>query len=182
MVNYFFKNKIGQMKIQQMAFMLIAVMLFFALAGLVVLSLVFSGVEDAATNINEENAQLLSAKIANSAEFSCGGAFGTSKTGCIDADKVMILKDRREIYENFWETPSIQIRKIYPASSGGEDVECEIGGQGSYLSECNLITILDKNSVFSIGNFVSLCHKEYDQSGSYNKCELAKIYVGYEVV
>ncbi|MBI2057209.1 hypothetical protein HYT91_03070 [Candidatus Pacearchaeota archaeon] len=42
------KFRRGQMKIQQMAFMLIAVMIFFALVGLLIFSIGFSGLKEKA--------------------------------------------------------------------------------------------------------------------------------------
>ena len=68
-------NKKSQMKIQQMAFMLIAIMIFFALVGLIILTVGFSGLKEKATALQEENANLLVSKLANSPEFSCGQAF-----------------------------------------------------------------------------------------------------------
>src|SRR3989344_1257549 len=85
-----FQEKKAQMKIQQMAFMIIAVMVFFGLVGLVIIAVVFSGYKDKATDLAQENAMLLVSKISNSPEFSCGYAFGESKGSCIDSDKVMI--------------------------------------------------------------------------------------------
>ena len=64
------KNKKGQMKIQQMAFMLLAVTLFFVIAGLFVLMIVFSGVKQSAQAINEQNALSLVSKIADSRSHS----------------------------------------------------------------------------------------------------------------
>ena len=108
------KNK-AQLKIQQMAFMLMAVTLFFALVGMFVLVIKFSGLKESASILEEKNALLLVTKIANSPEFSCGEAFGSAKINCIDADKVMMLKENIEKYKGFWggET-NIEIRKIYP--------------------------------------------------------------------
>jgi sensor histidine kinase regulating citrate/malate metabolism len=69
----------GQMKIQQMVLMLLAVTLFFVMIGLVMLAFVFSGVREGAQIQEENNAILLATKLANSPEFSCGGAYGTIK-------------------------------------------------------------------------------------------------------
>ena len=183
MVIKIIRDKMGQMKIQQMAFMLIAVMLFFGMVGLVVLGVVFSGLDDKATELKEKNARLLVSKLANSPEFSCGGAFGNTRTNCIDRDKVIALKDKIGIYESFWDVKSIQIRIIYPELEGdGGDILCE---QNNYYSgDCNLIRVLEgeDNLGISIGNYVSLCKKEKDLSGVYDKCELAQIYASYEVV
>ena len=59
-------DKSGQLKIQQMAFVLMAVTLFFVLVGMFVLVVRFSGLEESATALEEKNAMLLVAKLANS--------------------------------------------------------------------------------------------------------------------
>jgi len=168
-------NKKGQMKIQQMAFMLIAVMMFFALIGLLILTVKFSGLKEKATELSEKNAMLLVTKLANSPEFSCGNAFGGTRGSCIDADKAMSLKKNIDKYEDFWGVSGIEIRKIYPAIQG--EVECA----GQNYQECNKITLISGKGT-STENFVSLCRKEFDGEKNYDKCELAKILVSYEKV
>ena len=172
-----FQEKKAQMKIQQMAFMIIAVMVFFGLVGLVIIAVVFSGYKDKATDLAQENAMLLVSKISNSPEFSCGYAFGESKGSCIDSDKAIVLKDNIEKYKKFWGVSSIKIRKIYPKKDG-KDVECELG---TTYPDCNLIEVLSGTGI-ATQNFVSLCRKEFDGSRTYNKCELAKILISYEEV
>jgi hypothetical protein len=170
------RSKKAQMKIQQMAFMLMAVTLFFVLVGMFVLVIRFSGLKKTATQLEEENAMLLATKIANSPEFSCGNAFGSQRTNCIDADKVMMLKGYADTYKNFWGVSNIEIRKIYPTSEGG-DIKCEIG----IYPACNVIRLQDKEvSGFDLSNYVSLCRKEFSEMGVYDKCEIAKIMVSYE--
>ena len=62
------KNK-GQMKIQQMAFMLIAVTLFFSLVGMFFLVIFVSNLRESASILEEKNALLLVIKLANSPGF-----------------------------------------------------------------------------------------------------------------
>ena len=166
------KNK-GQMKIQQMAFMLIAVMVFFALVGLLVITVKFSGLKGQATELAEKNAMLLVTKLANSPEFSCGDAFGGSRVSCIDADKLMALKNNIEKYEDFWGVSKMEIF-IYTTEGSGE---CTSGN----YPDCNKITLISGAGI-STENFVSLCRKEFDGRRNYDKCELAKILVSYERV
>lgn len=155
------------MKIKQMAFMLIAVMILFVLVGMFFLVSSFSGLKESATEIEKENAMLLVTKIANSPEFACGKSLGESRTNCIDEDKVMILKNRIENYKNFWGVSSITIRKIYPEN---ENVICN---KGDY-PDCDTIKVLEGTGT-EIANYVALCRKENDGSKIYNKCELAQI-------
>ena len=114
------KNNFGQIKIQQMAFMLIAITVFFALVGMFFLTIEVSRIKNSSGDLEEKNALLLVTKLANSPEFSCGESFGSGKVNCIDADKVMSLKKYTKDYSNFWGISNIQIRKIYPVNNGKE--------------------------------------------------------------
>ena len=167
------KNK-AQMKIQQMAFMLIAVTLFFMLVGIFVLVIRFSGLKQASVILEEENSMLLVTKLANSPEFSCGSSFGSNKVSCIDADKIMILKEHISRYSGFWGVAEIEIRKVYPDS----DVECDLEN----YPDCGIIKVYSKdvNKLPASSNFVALCWKESSDSGIYGKCELARLMVSAE--
>lgn len=168
-------NKRSQMKIQQMAFMLMAVTLFFILVGMFVLVVMFNNLKGSATALEEESAILLVSKIANSPEFSCGDAFNYRETNCVDFDKVMALKKSVSKYEGFWQVADIEIRKVYPIETSKECTS-------SNYPECNYIKVYSKNVAKgpSISNFVSLCRKEKIKEEVFDKCELAKIYVSYE--
>ena len=106
------KTKYGQMKIQQTAFMLVALTLFFVLVGLFILGFRLSGFKQSATELNADNARLLVAKLAESPEFSCGSSYGTGRVNCVDFDKVIVLKDKINDYKNFWGVEDIRIKKV----------------------------------------------------------------------
>jgi len=164
-------NKKSQMKIQQMAFMLIAIMIFFALVGLIILTVGFSGLKEKATALQEENANLLVSKLANSPEFSCGQVF-ESKENCIDLDKVFVLKNNINKYKNFWGVSGIEIIKVYPEN---KNIVCA----SANYPNCDTLELIPKATGISAENFVSLCRKEYDSETNivYDKCELGKILV-----
>ena len=169
------KNKFGQMKIQQMIFMLMAVVLFFAMIGVFIIVFKFSSLKDTASLLEEKNALLLASKIANSPEFSCGESFGSNKINCIDMDKFMMLKQRAENYKDFWSVLNIEVIRTYPKISS--KIEC---GLDNYPN-CNSIKLRSQNiSGYDISNFVSLCHKESNGDYSYDKCEIGKILISYE--
>ncbi len=168
-------DKRGQLKIQQMAFMLMAITLFFVLVGMFVLVIKFSGLKESATELEEKNAMLLVTKLANSPEFSCGEAFGSNRINCVDADKAMVLKENMYKYINFWGVSNIEIRKIYPKADS--DVICNLGN----YPDCNIIKMRPKEITgYDMSNFISLCRKEFSGDEVYDKCELAKIMVSYE--
>lgn len=162
--------KKAQLKIQQMAFMLIAITLLFALAGMFVLVFMFSDIKESATALNERNALLLVTRLANSPEFSCGEGFGMLKLNCVDEDKVMILKQNSKTYSGFWGVAGIEIQKIYPENN----LECTLGN----YPNCGLITIYSENQKGpSSSNFISLCRKESFEGEVYDKCEMAKLLI-----
>ena len=175
MLKYKIKFKKGQLKIQQMAIMLLAITLFFVLVGMVVLTVSVGGLRERANLLEGENAMLLASRIANSPEFSCGGSFGTGKTSCIDFDKVMVLSNVIDKYENFWGVSEIEIRKVYPKRN---NQECNLGN----YPDCDVVKVFSKNGEEGIGvsNFISLCSKQSSEEGVYDKCEVAKIIISYK--
>src|SRR3989338_4663084 len=104
--------KKAQIKIQQMAFMLLAVTLFFVLVGLFFLSFQLTRVQNQFTNIQEENAKKIVSTLANSPEFSCT----RKRAHCIDFDKALVMQEHGE-YKNFWQVQSISLKKLYPQSN-----------------------------------------------------------------
>src|SRR3972149_4621777 len=169
-------NQKGQFKIQQMAFMLIAVIIFFALVGIFVLAFRLSSIKETANLLEQQNAMLLVSKLANSPEFSCGNAYGETSTNCVDFDKAIILRQNIAKYRNFWGVSNIEIRKI----SGSESEKlCSLAN----YPDCNVVKIIENSSTgYDYSNFVSLCWKEKAEgAGSlYDKCEIANIIVRYK--
>ncbi len=187
------KTKKSQMKIQQMAFMIIALTVFLALAGLMIVAVRFADIKDSASLLREKNAQLLAVKIANTPELSCGKGFnlGGTKSNCIDFDKVMMLKQKIDKFknvgtgnseDNFWGrgVTNIEIRKVFPVeNSSGVDKECTIGT----YPNCDVIRLLSGEIIGTPTiSFVSLCRKESEEREVYDKCEIAKIIVSYDKV
>jgi len=170
------KNKKAQIKIQQMAFMLIAVFIFFALVGMFMLMFKMGDLREAASLLEEKNAILLLSKFANSPEFSCGEAFGDMKSSCIDLDKVMALKENIRVYHNFWEKSNIEIRWIYPSPE--EEIECS----DLNYPNCNIIKVYSGiEEGIGVSNFVSLCRKDTQEGMVYDKCEIGKLIISYEI-
>jgi hypothetical protein len=165
------KNKKAQLKIQQMAFMLIAIMIFFVLVGLFALSMSFGGLKEKKEALDEQNALLLISKLANYPEFSCENAYGGDKLYCIDFDKIMVLKNHPE-YLKFLDIKNVEIKKI----TEEEEIICT---ELNYPN-CNYLSLFEGGREGSDKSaFVSLCRKESFGSTSYNKCELARLIVRF---
>jgi hypothetical protein len=164
--------KKGQMKIQQMAFMLIAVTLFFILVGLFFASYSLNKIKLSKAELDEENAILTAENLAKSPEFSCAAGYGTTLSNCIDFEKAFILSNKPE-YHEFWDVEGIEIRKLFPL----EENECTTEN----YPNCNILTVKEAEIP---GNdkstFVSLCHKAPYEDTNYNKCEIARLIVRFK--
>jgi len=161
-------NLRGQLKIQQMIFMLLALTLFFSLIALSYLAIKIAGLEDDARELKREKAIGLVTKLASSPEFNFEGV-----SRAIDADKLMILRDKEE-YRDFWGVKGIIVEKIYPLS---EDVECRL----SNYPNCNKIKLFTNKDVAPVSSYVSLCRKQTVSGRSYNKCEIAILMLEIEL-
>ena len=73
-------NKKGQMKIQQMAFMIVAVFIFFILAGIFLLRISFAGLYEDVDRLEREQAIKSLEVIADMQELNCG----SSEYFCLD--------------------------------------------------------------------------------------------------
>ncbi|MEK6926834.1 MAG: hypothetical protein AABX11_00225 [Nanoarchaeota archaeon] len=156
----------GQLKIQEMAFVLVAVIIFFALVLLLYLSIRTASLQKDAQLILEDNARALLASVSRYPELAWSDC-----DNCIDLDKAIAFKDRMNSssYANKWEVDYLMIERIYPSQS---DKECKIGGYPS----CSKLTLINATKDFGAvsGTFVSLCR--WDDIQVINVCELGKIY------
>jgi len=164
----------GQIKIQQMAFMLLAVTLFFVLAGMFFIVIIYGNLKNIATDQEEENTLLLVTRLANSPEFSCQNSFDNVGTNCVDLDKIMVLKQNMSKYIRYWgDISSIEVRRIYPKES---TIDCTLQN----YPNCNSVRLYTSqvNGTYKT-NFVSACRKEIENGETYDKCELARLMVAY---
>jgi hypothetical protein len=97
-------QKKSQIKIQEMAFMLVAIILFFILVGLFALSIVYKNIQESAEQIQEERTLSAIGYLAGTAEFTCPAG----KSNCVDADKLMGLIGKKS-YESFWSFSSLKV-------------------------------------------------------------------------
>lgn len=162
------KHSRGQVKIQQMAFVLVAIMIFFAIVALFYITIRSGNLKEDAGLLREEEAKELVRKVSSWPEFKweiedCAA--------CIDMDKVLVLKDN-DAYKDFWDVPFLQIEKIYPPSKG----ECT---KQNY-PDCRTITLAEEDKFTAHSAFVALCR--YDSVLKTDKCELGKIHLGFRSV
>jgi len=161
----------GQMKIQEMAFVLAAIMIFFAIAALFYINFRISGLRQGVEEQRSQEAQEIVKKIASSPELS----LNKECESCIDLDKALVLKESKA-YKNFWNLDYLKIEVIYPNKKQGECI------RGNYPDECSGITIANKTKDFgtAMSAFAALCR--YDATSRTKKCELGKIYAAGEAL
>ena len=156
------REKKGQLKIQQMAIMLVAITLFFVMVFMFYVTIRMGSLREEAEQLNKEQTIGLITKITGSPEFNFAGA-----SRGIDADKAMVLKNKEE-YSDFWDIDGVIIKKLYPPAS---DIECTTAN----YPNCTTITLFTDGQGEFIESYVALCKKVPVESRTYDKCELALI-------
>jgi ABC-type sugar transport system permease subunit len=153
------KKKKSQIKIQQTAFMLVFLTVFFGMIALIFMGIFLYSLRDS-VEIQEQQKDVLKALFLSSAsEFACVG-----DNYCVDLDKIVFLNT--ENYKNLWKDSSyIRVERLYPEN------------------QAIVKNFQDVNYRDEFGSFVALCYSEWDtdlgSGGShYRKCELSKFLVG----
>lgn len=104
----------AQMKIQEMAFMLVAVMIFFGMVALVYFSITLANVRSQAASLGDQEAQALARQMATTPEL--GLASSTDCANCVDMEKAFAFKDQTDIYKKLWNIDYLMLERVYPAS------------------------------------------------------------------
>ncbi len=167
------KSSKAQLKIQEMAFFIVAIVLFFVLAGLFVLSIMYSNLYKSATEVAEQRTLSSITNLADTPEFSCG------EPNCVDSDKLIALMQNKK-YENFWPFSSLSIRKMQAFDkTEGEMIECT---KENYPN-CDIFVFYDKEvaSERTIASYVALCRNDAENNFVYDKCEIAEFIAGTEL-
>jgi len=166
--------KKSQMRIQQMAFMILAVFFFFTLVGLFLLQVFLGEMRTSAQEREREQVLNILESFSQLPEFSCS----ERSSFCIDEDKIFVMKieEINQLYSEFWPISSIRIFKI--------------GGNFSTLKECpslgcNYYKVYEnpeQTQQMEYSSYVSICKKIKDsQEYVYNFCELGKISIGMKI-
>jgi len=157
-------NKKAQLKIQEMAFVLVAIVIFFALIALVFFSIKLNSIKKQAGLVQEEQAASLVRQISGIPELSW------SCSSCIDFDKAMALSlSDKNALSSFLELDYLKIELLYPQSN---NQSCVLG---SYPN-CKNLLLINTTTNFGIVSsaFVNLCR--WDSEKQQNICELGKVY------
>lgn len=151
--------------------MLIALVIFFVIILLFFLSFTMRQVKGDAFEMSRQHSMLLISKLAGTPEFSCAN----SKAICVDADKLLSLKDHK-LYRAFWNVAGLKVEKVILDNSTLRR-ECTTGN----YPLCTTFTLVEnKTNTIADSSFVSLCRREYQNGYSYDKCELSQLIVWTE--
>ena len=162
----------GQMKIQQMAFMLVAVFIFFALVGIGFLGYNLKDIRSSAQELERQSTISSLKVIADMPELNCG----SGKFMCLDKDKLLVMSsaDFLKKYSEFWGVASVEVKKIH--SFEERNADCF-----SSSENCNYYEIYNSNSQTNsqkYSTYVSICEKKSESGIKYDFCELGKLIVG----
>ncbi|MBS3090900.1 hypothetical protein J4217_00445 [Candidatus Pacearchaeota archaeon] len=164
------ENKKAQLKIQQMAFVLIALVIFFAIVALIYLTVRLNTLKKDVQASENDKARELLRKLSGIPELKWTGDCDS----CIDMDKALVLKSYNKTYNGFFGLDYLSFQVIYPKKT---DKECVVGN----YPNCNKITLIQTSN---FGNapkaYVSLCR--WDQNMGSEKCELGAVYAAGKAI
>ena len=162
-------SKKAQLKIQQMAFVLVALMIFFGLIAIIYFSIWSSGIKKSATQRQEEEALQIALALAGAPEF----AFTSSSdcSSCVDFEKIASLN--QDVYKNLWNLDYLEVEIIYPIYTNDECTSNKLP------PDCNKRAIIpkQKNLGSTSSVFVSLVRRVPSPTGGNFKYEIGKITV-----
>lgn len=155
----------GQMKIQEMSFVLIAIMIFFCIAALIFFKITLGNLSQNIQDQRSSEASELVRKIAQTPEFSFT-SFGDCSS-CLDLDKAFSIKDLKS-YNNFFNLEYLQFEIRYPNKTG----ECS----KTNYPNCATVTLGNNSYGGDVkSSFVALCRVDYNLK-PYKKCELGMVH------
>lgn len=159
----------GQIKIQEMAFVLLGIIFFLVLVGLFYFAFRSASLKENVQELRDSEAKEIVLAMTANPEL---GWLADDCISCIDFEKAVLMKNRPG-YEKFWNLKYLAIEKLYPYGSG----ECTL----SNMNSCGKITILGSLTGSPAWAFVSLCRQD-ENSAKGIRCELARIYASAEAV
>jgi len=159
----------GQMKIMQMAFMVLAAFIFFIMVGLFFLQIELRDLTKGASELQREQAISSLEVLSNMPEFNCEA----HENMCLDKDKLKVMSVEED-YGGFWPVASIKVYQVYPPFD--EEIKCP-------AVNCNYYEIYDggQRNVREYSTFISLCERVKELGYVYDECEIGKLVVGMKI-
>lgn len=165
-------DKKGQVKIQEMAFMLVALLFFFIIVGIFGFGFLVNELRANAVDVAEQRTFSALVSLSDTAEFSCSVA----RPNCIDADKLIVMTNRT-VYSRFYPFASLKVIRFQAFNKDPEDmVQCTMAN----YPDCDIFVVYENENenVITTATYASLCMKDYENGANYYKCEVARILGG----
>jgi hypothetical protein len=163
-------RKRADVRIQQMSFMILFVFIFFSVAALFFLSIHTRGIKENFADLQRETAIASISTISNMPELNCD----SSRTLCLDEDKLYVFASHSSDYEEFWPVASIKVRKVFPKQR--EEIQCPSSNCSFYK-----IYVSTEKNIQEYGTFVNICKKTNDQGYIQEECGIGRLEVGIKI-
>ncbi|MFZ5954981.1 MAG: hypothetical protein ACOYT4_01020 [Nanoarchaeota archaeon] len=152
----------AQLRIQQMAFMILALFFFFILIGLFFFSYQIKSLRTNYEELQKSEAISSLETLTNMPEFAW--TYDSSCNLCVDKDKLLILVNQN-LYDSFWPVSSIEFIEI----TDNKTISCP-------NQNCNYYSISNSGQKIAkkYSTYITICEK-FPQ---YEKCKIGKIIVG----
>ena len=163
-------SKKAQLQIQQMAFVLVALLIFFSMAALIYFSIMITKMRADAGTLKEKEALELARATIGTPEFTFTARQCSS---CIDLDKVLFISER-PAYKTLWNLDYLIVKRVFPPPPNNA-----VCTKINYPDCGQIVVIENKTATFGgtpPGVFVTTVRWVPD-NGGYFKYELGRIYV-----
>ena len=122
-----------------MAFMLIAIMIFFAMVAIVYFTIVLAKLQGTAENLRDQEAQELARQMSGTPEL-VFSQDGSPESSTVDFNKAYFLSKNRNFRNRYWNLDYLMIERIYPETLAGNEDCLQLGN----FPDCKELTIIDK--------------------------------------
>jgi hypothetical protein len=164
------KRRSAQFQIQQMAFMIIALFIFFAIAGIFMLNISLGGLKEDAQELKADKAISFLATIPQMTEFTYGG----NCINCLDRDKLRVFHNHSTEYKEFFPLDSLKAIRVYPEPTNflpDGNPECP-------STDCLVLFNSTNSSIQEYATFVPVCEKSRALGMISEQCEVWKLVGG----
>ena len=151
----------GQLKIQQTAFMLLALVFLFSIVFIFYINFSRQSIYDKRNELQMQEAYTLLQKFSGSSEFSC---ISSDLTYCLDEDKLTSLANMSQKYKSYFSSvKSIVVREVYP---------------GNKIINIFETSIAEDEEILYYSAFIPLCKTKALEGYNWQQCKLAKFIIG----
>ena len=164
--------KKGQLQIQQLAFMIVAIFLFFIIVGLFFLNVSMGNIKGSAQDLKTQKAISFLSTIPPMTEFN-GGC-----SNCVDKDKLKAFAYFSEEYKQFFPLDSLRAIRVYPKPlnfSFSEEIACP-------SSECLVLFNSTTSEIVEYSIFVPVCETSKRTGVVFTSCEIWKLIGGVKFI